>query len=189
MTGQDPALSGSRPSEEGHKAIASPPEMAGSTSWRDYFEVVDGADKARKKCRLCGIVLDSRAGRAQKHLQSVHGEAPVHAPVNKDRDPDYQKPSKFPRGSREWGIEWLREIIDAPATTPDARLKALAEIREWESYEGSGSFDDQAELEKHLEQWDRVVKRAKELRELSKKLLRDATTRQDLMRQMTEIGG
>lgn len=97
--------------------------------------------------------------------------------------------NQFPRGSREWGIEHLRSIIDSPATTPDGRLKALGELREWESFEGTAAFDDEIENQKIMEQWDRVVKRARELRVLSKKLLRDATTRQDLLREITEIGG
>lgn len=166
------------------------------SDWRDSFEVVDGSDKARKKCSLCGVVLDVRAGRAGKHLASVHGFVNGPVPVNKKVlavadafSPPSAAGNPFPRGSREWGIEYLRSLIDHPAISPEARLKALGELREWESFEGTAAFDDEIEVEKHMEQWDRVVKRAKELRELSKKILRDATTRADLLRQITEVGG
>ena len=165
--------------------------------WKPHFKHLPGTpDRGRQECTLCGTQLDVRAGRAKKHLLSVHPgvgmeqEAPKPSP---DKDPASGPPktdkvSKFPRGSREWAIDHLYDLIDAPGLTPDARLKALGELRDYENFEGAAKFDDEMEREKHLEQWERAIKRSKELRDLEKKILRDQATRQDVLRVCQELG-
>lgn len=163
--------------------------------WKSYFKHLPGTpDRGRQECTLCGTQLDVRAGRAQKHLANVHpgvggtteapGERPDPPP---DKEPASGFSSKHPKGSREWGIDHILYLIDNPGLTPDARLKAIAELREWESFEGSGKFDDEVEREKHMEQWERAIKRSRELRDLEKKILRDQATRQDLLRVCVEL--
>ena len=175
--------------------------------WRDSFEVVDGGDRARKKCLICGEVLDCRAGRGQKHLRTVHGmlsEGPVAAEAG--AGPEGRLPSrapggatqalngqggnppasKYPRGSREWAIDLVLQVADAPGATPEQKLKALDLLKEYEQYEGAGKFDDQFERQKHLEQWERAMERARDLRVLEKKLLKDHAVRQDLLRALEE---
>ena len=167
--------------------------MAG---WKDYFKHLPGTpDRGRQECTLCGTQLDVRAGRAKKHLEKSHPgvgveqEAPTPSPDKEPTSGPLQSvfQSKHPRGSREWGIDHLLFLIDHPGLTPDARLKALAELKEWESYEGAGKFDDEVEREKHMEQWERAIKRATDLRALEKKILRDQSTRQDLLRACAEM--
>lgn len=177
-----------------------------SGEWRDHFEVVDGNDRARKKCLKCGEVMDCRAGRGQKHLRTVHGmlsEGPVAedggagsggrppeptTPALKQQG-ENPPPSKYPRGSREWAIEKVLEVADADAATPEQKLKALDLLKEYEQYEGAAKFDDQIERQKHIEQFERAIERAKELRAIEKKLLKDHATRQDLYRALKEAEG
>lgn len=158
--------------------------------WKPYFKhLPDTPDRGRQECTLCGTQLDVRAGRAQKHLANVHPGVGVQgaSKASPDKEPASGFSSKHPRGSREWGIDHLLYLIDHPGLTPDARLKALAELKEWESYEGAGKFDDEVEREKHMDQWERAIKRSRELRDLEKKILRDQATRQDLLRVCVEL--
>ena len=94
--------------------------------------------------------------------------------------------SKYPRGSREWLVERTRDLVDNPRLSASEQLKAIAELRSLEEFQGSGQFDDEVERGKFMEQWDRAIASVANLRELEKRLLRDHTVRQDLMRALEE---
>lgn len=157
------------------------------SDWRDEFDVIDGRDKSWKRCKHCGEELNSRAGRARRHLRDKHGweegEAVRKAPPKEKKSSE----PKFPRGSREWLREHTLNLIDGEGLSPSERLKAISELRDLEQFQSTGTFDDEVERAKTLEQWERAVKRAKELRDLEKKLLRDSLLRHDLLRAMQEM--
>ena len=152
----------------------------------------------RAACKTCGAEMDVRAGRPQKHMKA-HGvggapelttREPSEARVPEVRQPAGVEPpvksSKHPRGSREWAVELVLEVADAPDATPEQKLKALDLLKEYESFESAGTFDDEIEREKFMAQWDRAIAKAKTLRELEKSIFRDALTRQDVLRSLQE---
>jgi hypothetical protein len=152
----------------------------------------------RATCKTCGVDLDVRAGRARRHLEKVHGVggAPeLTGLVSEPRPPGVNEPSGVeppvtskgpPRGSREWAVELVLTVADAPGATPEQKLKALDLLKEYESFESAGTFDDELEREKFMAQWDRAISRAKTLRDLEKALFRDPLTRQDVLRSLQE---
>lgn len=90
------------------------------------------------------------------------------------------------RGSREWAVELVLSVADRADATPEQKLKALDLLKEYESFESAGNFDDEAEREKFMAQWDRAISRAKTLRDLEKSIFRDPLTRQDVLRSLQE---
>lgn len=161
------------------------------SSWKDLFEIVDYNQKARQKCRECGVVLDVRAGRAAKHALS-HGVTGEGAGTNRDSEPgpDKEAPSSTPKGpakgSREWAVLMVQDIADDKGASPEQKLKALDLLKDFEGFESAGTFDDEVEREKHMEQWQRAVERCKSLREVLKKLVKDPTVKFDIERDLQE---
>ena len=169
--------------------VPMPPEQSGPlTGWADYFLPVPGPGKARKKCSLCPVEVDVRAGRGRKHLKDAHGIATEAAvePPGRSEPPQEPAASGFPRGSREWAVERLQNLVDGPGLSPSEQLKALAELRTYENFEGAAKFDDEIEREKYLAQWKRGLSRAKEIREVERRLFKDPTLRQDVARAIAE---
>lgn len=167
------------------------------SSWKDLFEIVDYNQKARQKCRECGVVLDVRAGRAAKHALS-HGVTGEGAGTNRDSEPgpDKEAPSSTPnqaapgptKGSREWAVRMVQDIADDKKASAEQKLKALDLLKDFEGFESAGTFDDEVEREKHMEQWQRAVERCKSLREVLKKLVKDPTVKFDIERDLQESG-
>lgn len=160
-------------------------------NWREHFVQAPGDKPARQKCVHCSVELDVRAGRAQKHLKmhpELGEEGATEAVVASGAGSELpSSPSQFPVGSREWSVQKVIAVANNPAATPEQTLKAMDLLKEFEGFEGAGKFDDEVEKAKHMEQWERVLDRVKELRAVEKKLLKDPLVRHDLTRAMQEM--
>jgi hypothetical protein len=83
-------------------------------------------------------------------------------------------------------VELVLEVADRPDATPEQKLKALDLLKDYESFQSAGNFDDEIEREKFMEQWDRAIAKAKSLRDLERTIFRDPLTRQDVLRSLQE---
>ena len=83
-------------------------------------------------------------------------------------------------------MELVLEVADRPDATPEQKLKALDLLKDYESFQSAGNFDDEIEREKFMEQWDRAIAKAKSLRDLERTIFRDPLTRQDVLRSLQE---
>lgn len=155
------------------------------TDWKPFFEMVS---TVRGKCRECGVEMDVRAGRPQKHLRGHTDIIPPVTPAQEEAAPpeaEAIEPAKVahPRGSKEWAIEEILAAIESDTATPDTKIKALALYKEYQQF-GSSMLDDEKEVEAHNAQWDRVLKRVGELTAAEERLLRHPGVRVRLLERL-----
>ena len=140
------------------------------------------------KCKACGQEMDTRGGRAKKHLSETHAVTILGKP-KPERKADKEErvaevsevasvtePSAFARGSREWAVEKVLAVADDSASTSEQKLKALDLLKEYQDF-GTKRLDDEKEAEQSRLQWDRVFDRTKDLKRQEDELLKDPSVR------------
>ena len=150
----------------------------------DLLPYFDYIGTAKVRCKSCGAEMDTRGGRAAKHLEE-HGTT-LDKPADKEErvekvtaivapEDTPEEASPLVRGSREWAVEKILNVMDG-ASTSEQVLKAADLLKEYQDF-GTKRLDDEKEAEASALQWDRVFAKVTDLRKHEEKLLKDPSVR------------